>query len=192
MQGRKKDAQKGKVQKAEAEVFAGLFEPNLPEMQDCHEFMRKILLSKWFEKKNAPFVSVIFKDGRQRHSIVVGFEQMGVLGRAAVIEAPRNTRLDWQMLHQLCHLLSWRGEPHDRNWCRLYLSALKRWMGVEWERKMRVAFVKYGVHWHHPHVNIGNKVDMRYRMSKLREKKEQLKAQRIKDESFVIGAAVKR
>jgi hypothetical protein len=186
---KKNDMQKSRIRKVEAEVFAGR-EPNLLTEEDCQEYVTVIMTSKWFLKLKASFTSVIFKSGSRRSHIECHFERVGSLGTMAVISAPVKTRIDWMILHTLCHLLSWKGEPHDRNWCRLYLAAVKQWLPADY-KALRAAYTRYGVHWYKPRSKrVVDSMVMRTRMVRLREAKRLKQQDRDDRHVYPVRAAV--
>lgn len=141
-----RDSQRSKVYQAERLAWEGI-EVMYPEVKDVEDYLCRIFRSSWLRKKYPEVKSFQVGDGRARRS-------GGGLGHhgKCYVYLPRHARTDWVILHELAHGIAMNiyGREiaaHGREYCQIYLSLVRRWIGVEAERSLKANFklcrVKY-------------------------------------------------
>jgi hypothetical protein len=157
---RSRDSQQGRVYSSEFLAFGKAEDPegDLDGSYDqAQAFVDKVVASAWF-KRNAPrhWHSLrgeprmrIARDYEGRTRSFAGsslIRHRGKLYPALFIARPHLNKR-WLLLHEICHWITPHDAGHGREYARIYLSAVKRFLGDDEARKLRAAFktkrVKY-------------------------------------------------
>lgn len=147
----KRDNQRSKVYAAENRAKKRLREKGrfqavqFESVQEVEQYVNRILRSQWWKKNCQGWLirEVRVKDGRGTTNASAHRSRYG-----CYINIPRWARNELVVLHELAHIAcSNEHAPHGREFSRMFLSMVKRWMGREaWEvlrEEFKAAKVKY-------------------------------------------------
>lgn len=155
-----RDSQRSKLYKAERNVWwfhgAGAEEKSLGEIKDL---VKEILTSRWYgnywqnlpecdveasRNKRGPIEHIHVLDGRGRRR-ARGGRPLGALRGS--IALPRWARNRWIMLHEIAHVFQTEEPSHGRQFARIYLDLVKRWISPGASKLLRDSYrthkVKY-------------------------------------------------
>ncbi len=137
-----RDSQKSKVYKAERSVQTLLSdtEYKFTSLQQCIDFVCKIECSKWYKSVGLCGHNISISDGR-------GSSRARAYCSSNRICLPRWARNKMTILHEICHMhyTSNFVASHGREFCKLFINAVKRWIGKEEADLLRYAYKTYGV-----------------------------------------------
>lgn len=148
---RPRDSQRSKVYAAERSVFSG--GSHRPELllteAQLRRWLKTITTSTWWRRRHD-------EDRWPRHAPYLEFGDRG--GSAHYQPWTRTIRLRpgsmrrWVLLHELAHHVSSNVNEAAHGWefCAAYLALVRKWLGVEAERKLRAAFRTHGVRYTKP------------------------------------------
>jgi putative metallohydrolase (TIGR04338 family) len=134
-----RDSQRKRLYKAEKAV------PSVQKffsVWEVQQYVNKITQSKYWAN-NSPTAVVIVTDGRGR-------KKGGAVTKGGVgyIKMPQFTRYDVYILHELAHIMSppsFTKAGHGPEYCRVYLSLVKEFMGPTSADLMRVSFKEHKI-----------------------------------------------
>jgi putative metallohydrolase (TIGR04338 family) len=145
---RARDSQKGKVYAAERSL-PELRTIQFADLDGVAKYTRRVVASKWFNRKigYTPKLTVVPKRSHGGAHCNVKVR----LGRYAEAELAfsRGSFSKLIVLHELAHIPKTpTGEgAHGRSFARLYLALVRRFLGVEVEARLRLAFKAKGAKW---------------------------------------------
>lgn len=131
---RLRDTQRERLYAAERDVF--LYEDNpdqLPDHDAAQRWVNRCVRSRWFRKR-WPWVI--------RVEVVPVRKNANPCQRGAGIFLPTGWGLNrWVILHELAHVIcnAYREPAHGRRYCRVYLTLLQHYLGVDFTRRFKVA-----------------------------------------------------
>jgi putative metallohydrolase (TIGR04338 family) len=141
-----RDNQRQRVYNAERDTPMWSNSPRIDDIDALRKYVSKICKSAWYRKRAARNAGKAFRwreievgDGRRRRNACgnrwQGYIKMPVWSRNVLV-----------ILHEVAHVC----QPdvsagHGREYCKIYLALVKKWMGrVEYEL-LKIAFKKHGV-----------------------------------------------
>lgn len=146
----RRDTQRRKLYRAEQSIAWG----SLPgggadqlTLAEIEELANSILTGRWFKSRYAvaahyPSLTMKVKDGRRSSH---------ARATAQWISMPRHTRSRWITLHELAHVIARRQYPyqetagHGREYARIYLALVTRYISKEAGKALREAFAAHKV-----------------------------------------------
>lgn len=135
---RPRDSQRAKLYNAERIICAG---QRFDHVNDVQTYVNKITNSRWWSV-NFPLAPkyIRVRDGRGRRSACAE-------RHAPIIKLPRWARTEFTILHELAHItLNGKNVPdHGREFARILLSMVGRWMGNNTKKSLRASYKEYGV-----------------------------------------------
>jgi hypothetical protein len=147
---KKRDGSRKKLYKSEHEAALSCPGEPLRSREEVDAFALKIVRSKWWKKeRGCVLVQVIHTNYQQKAWGGPGYikipswawkSDLGIHGR-------------WIVLHELAHVLIFSRylgadyllAGHGREFCALYLKAVRRWLGVSHWKALKDAFRAHGV-----------------------------------------------
>ena len=138
-----RDFQKSKVYAAESDMSekGARFE----SVQDIQQFVDKICGSRWFRNRFGRVIRIVVRDGRGRRS-ACGKGWNNIDGRYGIIKLPRWSRYTKYILHEIAHVVMPGNTPaHGREFAKILLQLVARWMGNEAAQELRAAYRQRGV-----------------------------------------------
>jgi len=130
-----RDTQRQRVYNAERETSMW-DKDRIDNIHDVREFVGKITRSAWYRRRFKTYSSILVKDGRRCRRAMGGF---------GVINLPCWTRTRLVILHELSHAVQPPSAWHGREFCKIYLAFVKKWMGVEAYEELKASFKARGV-----------------------------------------------
>ncbi len=132
-----RDNQRQRVYDAENTVTHGA--DRLDEVRDIEKFLKRITKSAWYKRRFTRWATIEVKDGRRRRR-ACGSSSRGY------INMPRWSRTRKIVLHEVAHVVqpsctAW----HGREFCKIYLALVKKWIGREAYDALKAAFKEHGV-----------------------------------------------
>ena len=125
----------------------------VPEMQT---WVDKIVRSKWFRNRWPYLTYIQVKDGRGRRRATgyakgsrQHYETFGITTEG-ILKMPRWSRSELFILHEITHVIidhvhKRKVPAHGREFCNLYLSLVKRFMGKVAHHDLKICFKEVGV-----------------------------------------------
>jgi putative metallohydrolase (TIGR04338 family) len=113
-------------------------------IDDIHaltKYVTKICKSAWFRRRFPTMGIVRVKDGRRCRKATGGW---------GTINMPRWSRTKIIVLHELSHAVQNAASPepqawHGREFCKIYLAFVKKWIGREAYDALKASFKEHGV-----------------------------------------------
>jgi putative metallohydrolase (TIGR04338 family) len=134
-----RDSQRGKINKAQAEIDFGKELPTVPEIE---AYLKKIMATKWWLDRWPYKKNIQVKDGHHCRWA------RGINGgkNGGTIILPRWARHERTILHEVAHVLTPQHTvAHGPEFASIFLGLVTRFMGKDSGEKLRLAFVKNGV-----------------------------------------------
>jgi putative metallohydrolase (TIGR04338 family) len=158
-----RDFQRQRVYNSEEyakDSLGGNFGKYMSTVNEMQAWVDEIVRSRWFRAR-WPFLTYIeVKDGRGRRratgyargltyrNLMTGRHES--ISTEGVLKMPRWSRYELIMLHEMTHVIidhvyKRKVPGHGVQFCNLYLSMVRRFMGKEWQRALKDAFKHYKV-----------------------------------------------
>lgn len=144
-----RDSQKSKVYRAEGLVKKPDANERLETVEEIQAWINSITRKRWWRtyrlpsaekashrKYSIPYKSIEVRDGRARRNASGGF---------GVIKMPRWSRTKLIILHEVAHAIQTERPSHGRQFARIYLDLVSRFIGVEAATQLKGAYVAVGV-----------------------------------------------
>jgi len=136
---RTRDSQRKKLYEAESVVLG----KNLPTMPEVEKYVAKVTRSDWWKKHHKyPTYPVEVQDGRGCRAYAFGMTRM---------KFPKWSRHEEVILHELAHLVVhshygyYGAAGHGKEFAKILLLLVKRFMGKEEYEKMKASFKTYHI-----------------------------------------------
>jgi putative metallohydrolase (TIGR04338 family) len=137
-----RDSQRSKVYKAEGVIHYPAKGKRYESMSEVTAYVERVCDSKFWKKLNGYYVKV--EDGRGRRTACAS--------DWGTINLPKWARQDSVILHELAHTLvnfDYHNPvpSHGKEFAKMYLILVKRFMGKEAHDTLRDSFKKHNVHY---------------------------------------------
>jgi len=146
----KRDSQRSKVYRAEDTVTVPEALERLETVEEMQAWVDKIVRTRWWRVYKLPSASkakhragrlisygkITVKDGRARRS---------ASGWRGSIKMPKWSRTKLIVLHEVAHAIQTESPSHGRQYARIYLDLVTRFIGPEAGRQLKAAYVKHHV-----------------------------------------------
>ncbi len=129
-----RDNQRQKVYNAERTTSMWKQPDRIDDIHELTKYVKKISKSAWFRRRFGPN-EIAVKDGRRRSSACGGWGE---------INMPRWSRFKLCILHEFAHAVQTRvargSAWHGREFCKIYIAFVKKWIGAEAAEELKQAF----------------------------------------------------
>lgn len=133
-----RDNQRQKVYDSERAIEAW----DKERIEDIHaltKYVNKITRSAWYRRRFTRWATIRVLDGRGRRA-ACGSSQSGY------IKMPVWARTKLVTLHELSHVVQpYASAWHGREFCKIYLAFVKKWMGKEVYEALKQSFKDHNV-----------------------------------------------
>lgn len=139
-----RDNQRQRVYDAER-ATPMLMKDRIDDVHELQKYVTKICKSAWFRRRFPASMGITVTDGRRRIR-ACGF----AVGGYGYIKMPKWARSKMITLHEISHAvqkLAYEGpQPwHGREFCKIYLAFVKKWLGMEAYASLKASFKEHGV-----------------------------------------------
>ena len=118
--------------------------PRLESVKDIQAFVDGLCQSRWFRNRFG-LVEIAVRDGRgRRNAGGCGWRSMD--GRGGFITLPKWSRHTLFILHEITHVIIPSNlAAHGREFSKIFLQLVGRWMGDDSAKDLRAAYRRCGV-----------------------------------------------
>lgn len=116
--------------------------PTMATVAEVQRYVDKVLGRAYLRKKYGSRLprKVTVLDGRMRRSACATYTWQG-----AVIRAPRWSRSEQTVLHELAHHITWRDQDHGPEFAAVYLDLVRHMLGADAAARLQARFRVHGV-----------------------------------------------
>ncbi len=137
------DTQRQRVYAAERLVGE---EPILASLVVVQAWIDNIVASDWWQKRFGQITKIIALDGRGRINGIAG--RLTGHPEVGYVRLPKATRHRLYILHEMAHVAQPQWSAcHGKEFCRVFMALVRRWMGRQTAHALRNAFRRKVVMW---------------------------------------------
>ncbi len=131
-----RDNQRQRVYNAERTTTMWTSPERIDDIHALRKYVKKICKSAWYRRRFVRYPLIEVGDGRRRRKAGGGWGE---------INMPRWSRFKLVILHEMAHAVHTYQPWHGREFCKIYLAMVKKWIGKEAYAGLKLAFDEHGV-----------------------------------------------